>query len=116
MGRGCPKAPSSGGAPVGDDAITRAVAALPFAGSTAGPSVVAIPSLTLVQYASLCVELAMAPEKAREILVKYLVPNKAVHAALDQHWREQLAGKPEMRAAFEKARADYAAWLREVGR
>jgi hypothetical protein len=98
--------------PIGDDSIAKAVAALPFVGNTVGAGVVALPQLTVEQYASLRAELSVWPERAGEILRRYQVVNEAARRALDEHWEAWLARQPEPRAVFERALAAYTAWLR----
>jgi hypothetical protein len=98
--------------PVGDDSIMKAVAALPFAGSTVGAAIVPFPRLKLEEYTSLCAELSVRPELSAEILRRYQVLSKAAHGALDEHWQEHFAAHPEARAAFERGLAQYTAWLR----
>jgi hypothetical protein len=49
--------------------VERAVAALPFAGNTAGAAIVLIPPLKLAEYASLRAELAVSPERMGEIVL-----------------------------------------------
>ena len=66
-------------APLGDDSIAKAVAALPFAGNRVGAALVPAPRLPWETYASL---------------------------------RAELAASPEARATFDKALAEYTAWLR----
>jgi len=99
-------------APVGDDAIARAVAALPFAPTPAGASAVAVPRLTLQAYASLRAELAVHPEQRADLLRRYLVPTEGALLALDEHWRQHLAAHPEARAQFARNLAEFTAWLR----
>jgi DNA-directed RNA polymerase specialized sigma24 family protein len=107
-------------APLGDDAIARAVAALPFVKSTAGAEsaagAVSFPRLSLEQYASLRAELSARPEDTAEIMKRYHVLNEAAWAALEQHWEKVFAARPEERAAFEKAVGEFVAWLRSVQR
>lgn len=97
---------------LGDDSITKAVAALPFAGNMVGQSKVPIPRLPLEAYASLRAELSVWPERSADILPQYHVMNEAARRALDEHWQTQLEASPELRAKFEKALGDYTAWLR----
>lgn len=100
-------------APLGDDSITRAGAALPFVESTAGEEGVELPRLTLHEYASLRAELAVAPERSEAIRLRYHVKNDAALGALEERWQSELAASLEARAAFDKAFAEYTAWLRE---
>jgi hypothetical protein len=99
-------------APLGDDSITKAVAALPFLGNTVGAALVPFPRLPLETYASLRAELLIWPERSAEILPRYHVMNQAARRALEEHWERELAASPETRATFDKALAEYTAWLR----
>lgn len=99
---------------VADDAMTQAVAALPFVGQTVGQGVVSVPRLTLLQYASLCVELSRALEPEEVIRDRYRVLNRAALDALNAKWHAELVAQPEMRAAFDDARARYLAWHQSV--
>jgi hypothetical protein len=96
--------------PVGDDAITRAVAALPFPGSAAAAAV--FPRLSLQEYASLHAELSVWPERAGEILVRYQVGSKAAQGALDAHWATRFGEEAGLRAEFEGALGEFVRWLR----
>jgi hypothetical protein len=98
--------------PLGDDSITKAGAALPFAGNTVGAAPVPVPRLPLETYASLRAELLLWPERSAEILPRYHVINEAARRALEEHWERELAASPEARATFDKALAEYTAWLR----
>ncbi|HZF49161.1 MAG TPA: hypothetical protein VE093_10960 [Polyangiaceae bacterium] len=99
-------------APLGDDSIAKAVAALPFIGNTVGAALVPVPRLRLETYASLRAELLVWPERSAEILPRYHVMNEAARRALEEHWEGELAASPEARATFDKALAEYTAWLR----
>ena len=96
----------------GDDSITKAVAALPFAGDTGGAALLPFPRLSLEAYASLRADLSVWPERSAEILPRYQVMNEAAYRALSEHWHTELAASPEARATFDKLLADYTAWLR----
>jgi hypothetical protein len=98
-------------APIGDDSIEKAVAALPFARSTVGAALVLFPRLSLERYASLRAELSIWPERSAEILRRYHVMNEAARRALEEHWENELAASPEARATFDKGLAEYTAWL-----
>ncbi len=98
--------------PVGDDSILKAVAALPFLGNTVGAGIVPFPRLTLEEYASLCAELEVKPERSPELLIKYHVLSNAGHRALDEHWRKHLADHPDRRAEFERALTAFTAYVR----
>lgn len=66
--------------------------------------------LTLQQYASLFVELAMAPDRAAQILARYrLTPQQ--RESLDGHFQGRFAADPGLRAEWEQACATYRAWL-----
>ena len=99
-------------APLQDDVIAKAAPALPFVRNTNGAGVAPFPQLTLEQYASLRATLWVWPEWSAEILRQYHVRDEGVHWVLNEHWSRQLAASPETRATFEKALADYTAWLR----
>ena len=90
-------------APVGDDSIQKAVAAV--------TPPVRLPPLTLRQFASLCAEVTFQPERRSEILASYRVRDEAVYAALDAHWRRERAARPEARTAFADDFASHLAWL-----
>jgi hypothetical protein len=66
----------------------------------------------LETYASLRAELLVWPERSDEILPRYHVMNEAARRALEEHWERELAASPEARASFDKALAEYTAWLR----
>ena len=97
---------------LGDDSIEKAAPALPFTGSTVGKAVVPIPPLSLEQYASLCADLSMQPERSAEIPRRYNVVNEAARRALDKHWEAQLAASPEMFARYIQAVVSHADWVR----
>jgi hypothetical protein len=98
-------------APLGDDSIAKAVAAvLPFV--PVGAAVVPFPQLPLEAYASLRAELSLWPERSAEILPRYYVMNEAAQRALEDHWQKELAASSEARASFDKLLAEYTAWLR----
>jgi hypothetical protein len=99
-------------APLADDSIAKAVAALPFVGNTVGAAPVPVPRLPLETYASLRAELSLWPERLAEILPRYHVINEAARRTLEEHWERELAASPEARATFDKALAEYTAWLR----
>ena len=92
--------------------LAKAVAALPFLGNTVGAALVPFPRLPLETYASLRAELLLWPERSAEILPRYHVMNEGARRALEEHWERELAASPEARATFDKALAEYTAWLR----
>jgi len=99
-------------APLGDDSIAKAVAALPFVMITTAAGLIPIPRLSTDEYARFRAELAIWPERSAEILPKYRVRDEAARAALDAHWQTHLADKPEARARFEGALEAHMGWLR----
>ena len=103
--------------PVGDDAIEKAVAALPFVGDQGAAALLWFPALTVPQYVSLRMELqvrvAREGETQREgekrTLGRYGVPSEASRRALMAHW-EELAGRPEVRGEIDAAVGVWVAW------
>jgi hypothetical protein len=67
--------------------------------------------LTVQQYVSLCVDLKMRPEWSAETLRRYGVPSEASRRALDEHWEQQIAERPELGAELDAAAAAYRQWL-----
>lgn len=66
--------------------------------------------LTLEQYASLCVEIAIAPAREIEALARYrITPREKV--LTDEYYRDRIAASPEVRAAWERSFQSYQAWL-----
>ncbi len=67
-------------------------------------------SLTLEQYASLCVEITIAPANRREIAARYGLSEE--HAArVDTFWRARIASDPEIDKNFRWAYHSYQQWL-----
>jgi hypothetical protein len=102
----------SGTVPLPDDApCAPGSGTVPLPGSVA---VVPLPAdvadLTVVQYASLCVELDRRPDSAAATLHRYGVP-AARRAALEAHWKERFLGDPGLEMTHARACAAYAAWL-----
>jgi len=81
----------------------------------ARPPAPALPMLTVEQYASLCVDLELAPQNAPEVMRRYGVTAEGKRT-LDDGWARVFAEQPARRAAFEHARATYRAWLTRGGR
>lgn len=75
----------------------------------------AVPTLTVEQYASLCVDLELAPQSTAEVLRRYGVTQDAKRT-LDEGWSRVFAEQPARRAAFEHAKVTYRAWLARGGR
>jgi hypothetical protein len=90
--------------------------ALPFVGPPSGAaSVVAAGSdasrrLTLEQHASLCVELAVAPDRAEETLLRYGL-TRAEQRETDAAWRARLGRDPDAQLRWDRAFAAYRGWL-----
>lgn len=93
--------------------------ALPFAGSKGPPPappppiVVSppqeLPSLSIEQYASLCVELELEPSQTTETLLRYrLTPS--LRAKLDAAWRDRMARASDVYTAWSKAVTQYKTW------
>jgi hypothetical protein len=99
--------------------------ALPFAGLR--PNVERPPSpesttpasnaspLTLEHHASLCCELAVAPERAAETLARYRV-TPAEKQAADRHYGERFVREPGLREAWDRAYQVYRTWWIESTR
>lgn len=81
----------------------------------ARPPAPAFPALTVEQYASLCVDLELAPHNAAEVLRRYGLTAEGKRT-LDEGWARVFAEQPARRAAFEHAKATYRAWLTRGGR
>jgi hypothetical protein len=80
---------------------------LPFE-SAAPPSSSA--ELSVEQYASLCVELAVEPAKADEVLRRYrLTPDE--RKTLDEHWQRRFATQAAVWMAYDRAYAAYKKWF-----
>ncbi len=94
-------------APLGDDAIEKARAVLPFARGAA--PVVPTSKLTLQQHASLCCEIAEAPERAAEAMARYHV-TAAEKEGADRHHAAWFAREPAARAAWDEAYRTYRVW------
>ena len=122
-----PKAPAQARAPIGETeavdvaALARKVLAFGPPKATApeapapAPRPAALPTLTVEQYASLCVDLEMAPHAATEALRRYGVTPEGKRA-LDEAWSRVFAEQPTRKGAFEHAKVTYRAWLARGGR
>jgi hypothetical protein len=101
QGPASPK-PTALGSTVG---VTSTVASpLPFADP-------AMPDLTLMQYASLRVELHVHPQGEAATLARYGV-SPGARAVLDARWRARFEADPLKRMEFARAYAQYSVWLR----
>jgi hypothetical protein len=95
---------------------------LPFGPDTEAPAAPqkpsappADPDFTLERYASLCVELEMAPERSAATLQRYGIGAER-KKLLDAHWAARLRAEPASQAAFQEAKAVYLRWLRSTRR
>ncbi len=93
--------------------------ALPFAGAEPGSAAIPVravapasnlPQLSVEQYASLCVELELAPARPTEVLERYRLTEEQ-HHALDASWNARMAADPALRRAWDGARDAYREWL-----
>ncbi|WP_437682418.1 hypothetical protein [Sorangium sp. So ce131] len=73
----------------------------------AGPS---SPTLSLEQYASLCVELSLHPGRTDETLKRYRITEEQ-RARLDAYWQARIAGDPGVASAWKRAYVFYRDWL-----
>ncbi len=111
-----PKAPAavhqaSGTQDVG--ALFQTGAALPFGPQEPmkpSPSRPELPNLSLEQYASLCVELHLAPDRSDEIFRRYGIPQD-VRASVDAYWQRRLSAEPPLYQAYAQAYNAYKTWL-----
>jgi hypothetical protein len=110
------KPPGSETAPIGDDSIMKAVAALPFLGNTVGQGIVPFPRMELFAYVSFRAELAVWPEKVADVLLRYHVLNEASRRALDDHWEKRFAAHPEERVTFEEKLVHFMDHVRSLPR
>ena len=100
--------PSIAAVPAATPAPSASVAAAPPAPATAPP-------LTLQQHASLCVELAEAPERAAEIFGRYRV-TAAQKEQMEAWLRDRFAREPSLRDAWNHAYVTYRDWLAQQRR
>lgn len=68
-----------------------------------------MPSLTVEQYASLCVELTCQPERAAEALARYRI-SPAQKELFDGQFRERFAKDPGLREIWDHAYRTYREW------
>lgn len=74
-----------------------------------------VPQFTLEQYASLLVDVSMAPAQRLGILQRYGLDD-ASKALLDQSFQQRMHADPRLRAALDHAMATYRAWLARGGK
>ncbi|MGK3999125.1 hypothetical protein [Sorangium sp. So ce1024] len=60
--------------------------------------------LSLEQHASMCAELAVAPDKGPEILARHGL-TEATRAQVDEHWRARIAADARAGEAWQRAYA-----------
>ena len=87
-------------------------AAAPSASSAVASAPASTAPLTLEQYASLRAELATAPARKAEILVRYRLLDAAALERLEAAWEEQFASTPDARRRFEGLVGDFVLHLR----
>ncbi len=75
----------------------------------------AVPTLTVQQYASMCVDIELNPKDATAILAKYGT-NDAGRRVLDIGWSRIFAEQPARKKAFDEAKVAYRTWLDRGGR
>jgi hypothetical protein len=108
--RGAAPAAGAGGT-MDVGALFESGAALPFpAAAAAAAPQPPVPELSLEQYASLCVELHLHPDRAAAIVARYHLSTEAA-AAIDARWRARIGADASLGAAFAGAYASYRAWL-----
>lgn len=71
---------------------------------------------SLEQYASLCAEMALYPEHAREIARRYRITDEAAWHALHDAWRAWLARDHAQWQRFRELEKQYTAWLTRHGK
>ncbi|MRG93027.1 hypothetical protein [Polyangium spumosum] len=94
--------------PLQMDLMAQARAAMPFLEPS---SMVDGPRLTLDAYASLCAELAVAPENRAEIFRRYSIRGDAAWRAVDQEWRVRLTERPEIQREWQGKYDRFREWL-----
>jgi hypothetical protein len=106
--QGPASSPRSMGGTVGISNPPPPSGALPFP----VPLAAGCPDLTVVQYASLKIELLLHRDRADAVLARYGgAPGS--REALEAHWRARMETDPLLRAEFARAYATYLSWLRE---
>lgn len=90
--------------------------ALPFRPATSGePAAPAapLPTLTLQQYASLCAELAVFPDRTEAVFLRYKLGNLRDRLAVDLSWQERLRRNPDEHQGWQKL---YLRWVEHFER
>jgi hypothetical protein len=70
--------------------------------------------LGLEPYASLCVELSLAPDRIATTLARYRLTHESKEIN-DRYWSDKFAREPALRAAWDKAYMTYRDWLISSG-
>ena len=80
---------------------------------SAPSSAVPMTDLTLEQYASMCAELAVFPDRSEAVFAKYGLADGRRRAAVDAAWKQRLSRYPSERAEWERRYLQYeASWRR----
>lgn len=95
-----------GGPPRG--ATPPAGVAAPASGASPG----GVPSLTLLQYASLCAELEVSPTTSEQTFIRYGLQHASDRRAVDVAWKERLQRDATARHEWQRAYQAYRASLR----
>ena len=105
--RGAP--PPAGGTtlPVGIDLMAEAKTALPFEKPPAAPAKRVTMRLTLEDYAAVCVELALYPDRSQEVMKRHHLPDEATMRAIDADWQRRLAAHPDTHQRWSELYAAY---------
>jgi hypothetical protein len=70
------------------------------------------PELTVEQYASLCVERALAPQAQVDAAKRYRILTEQALVAVDRHWRRRFDEEGALYRRWQEAYAQYEAWIR----
>jgi hypothetical protein len=81
--------------PVAADLARAATATLPFGKSVAASLKPATMRLTIEDYAAVCVELALYPDRALDVMRRYHVPDEQTLRAIDADWKSRLSAHPD---------------------
>ena len=71
-----------------------------------------VAGLTVEQYASYCVELALYPDQKSKIRARYHITGEGEHAKVNLKWNNAIAASPGTRTRFQEVFAAYRAHLR----
>lgn len=115
FGPGAAAKPPVASPPAQAAAPSPAAARPPVASPPAQAPAPIVPTLTIEQYASLCVDIESSPAHTAEILRRYGA-NETGKRVLDDGFARIFAEQPARRAAFESAKVAYRTWLSQGGR